>query len=111
MIVATGYNKMNISGGIQAYQGSNAIEVWVRPSTQDAKAVAEKFAADYGGTSPEQVELAGRSFYATSFTASGYEQTKYIAISDGNRIEIGLTGSGHKDNKDLQGMLNSIKLK
>ena len=35
MTVATGYNKMDISGGIQAYQGSNAIEVWVRPSTQN----------------------------------------------------------------------------
>lgn len=111
MTVATGYNKMDISGGIQAYQGSNAIEVWVRPSTQNAEEEAGKFAADYDGTDPEQVELFGLTFYTTTFTASGYDQTKYVAISDGNRIEIGITGADHENNKELQGMLNSISFK
>lgn len=109
--VATGYNKMDISSGIQAYQGSNAIEVWVRPSTQDAEKEAAKFAADYDGTDPEQVELFGLTFYTTTFTASGYDQTKYVAVSDGNRIEIGITGADHENNKELQGMLNSISFK
>lgn len=111
MTVATGYNKMDISGGIQAYQGSNAIEVWVRPSTQNAEEEAGKFAADYDGTAPEQVELFGLTFYTTTFTASGYDQTKYVAVSDGNRIEIGITGADHENNKELQGMLNSISFK
>lgn len=111
MTVATGYNKMDISGGIQAYQGSNAIEVWVRPSTQDAEKEAEKFAADYDGTGPEQLELFGLTFYTTTFTASGSYQTKYVAVSDGNRIEIGITGADHENNKELQGMLNSINFK
>lgn len=111
MTVATGYNKMDIDGGIQAYQGSNAIEVWVRPSTQDAEEEAGKFAADYDGTTPEQLELFGLIFYKTMYTYSGSEQTKYIAVSDGNRIEIGITGADHENNKELQGMLNSISLK
>ena len=111
MTVATGYNKMDISGGIQAYQGSNAIEVWVRPSTQDAEKEAEKFAAGYDGTAPKQVELFGLTFYTTTFTASGSYQTKYVAVSDGNRIEIGITGADHENNKELQGMLNSINFK
>lgn len=111
MTVATGYNKMDISGGIQAYQGSNAIEVWVRPSTQDSQKEAEKFAADYDGTDPEQVELFGLTFYTTTYTYSGSYQTKYIAVSDGNRIEIGITGADHENNKELQGMLGSISFK
>lgn len=111
MTVATGYNKMDINGGIQAYQGSNAIEVWVRPSTQNAEKEAEKFAADYNGTTPTQAELFGLTFYTTTFTASGSYQTKYVAVSDGNRIEIGITGPDHENNKELQGMLNSISFK
>ena len=111
MTVVKGYNKMDISGGVQAYQGTNVIEVWVRPSTQDALEEAKKFADQYSGTSPEEVELFGSDFYVTTFTAAGTSQTKYIAVDNGNRIEIGIAGEDHANNADLQGMLNSIRFK
>ncbi|MGI6499181.1 MAG: hypothetical protein ACOX0U_10785 [Oscillospiraceae bacterium] len=66
-------------------------------------------AADYDGTTPEEMELSGLTFYITAYTYSGSCQTKYIAATDGKKLEIGIAGADHKNNKELQGMLNSIR--
>ncbi len=115
MVVADGWDVMDISGGLQAYLGiSKAVEVWVRGSglaDDAAKKSMENFAANYDGTDVEEMELFGLPFYATSFEFSGMQQTKYGAVKDGKQIEITLAGENHLDDEQIMGMFYSIELK
>lgn len=115
MIIADGWDVMDISGGLQAYQGiSKAVEVWVRGSglAEDAGQKSIKnFASSYDGTEVEEIELFGLTFHKTTFVFSGMEQTKFGAVKDGQQIEISLAGENHLDDDEIMGMFYSITLK
>ena len=115
MIVADGWDVMDIDGGLQAYQGmSRAVEVWVRGSGMSddaARESIENFASSYDGTEVAETEMFGMTFYSTSFVFSGMEQTKYSAMKDGQKIEITLAGEDHQNDEEIMGMFHSINLK
>lgn len=115
MIIADGWDVMDISGGLQAYQGiSKAVEVWVRGTglaDDAAQKSMENFAANYDGTEVEEVELFGMTFHATSFEFSGMKQTKFGAVKEGQQIEITLAGENHLDDDEIMGMFYSIVFK
>lgn len=115
MIIAEGWDVMDINGGLQAYKGiSKAVEVWVRGSSlaDDAgKKSMENFANNYDGTAVEEVQMFGLTFYAITFDFSGMKQTKYGAVKNGQQIEITLAGEDHLEDEEIMGMFNSIELK
>ncbi|MEN1761165.1 MULTISPECIES: hypothetical protein [Anoxynatronum] len=117
MVIPDGWNVMDISGGLQAYQGNNAVEVWVRGSglsDGDAEKAMEGLAADYDGSPVETFEHWGLTFYSTVFEMYGSQQFKMSAVKDGERIEIGLAmhSSADEATEDLMfGMLDTIELK
>ncbi len=115
MVIADGWDVMDIDGGLQAYKGNvAAVEVWVRGSglsDDDAKKAIEKFAEDYEGTMLMEVDLLGLTFYHTYFEWSGTEQSKMSAYKDGARVEIGVVGPDHEDDEEIAGMIHSIILK
>ncbi len=115
MIVADGWDVMDINGGLQAYKGiSKAVEVWVRGSglADDAgKKSMENFANNYDGTAVEEVEMFGLTFFSTTFEFSGMKQTKYGSIKNGQQIEITLAGEDHLEDEEIMGMFYSIEFK
>ena len=112
MIVADGWDVMDISGGLQAYKGmSNAVEVWVRGSgmtDESVRAAIERFKESYEGSDLFEIEAHGRTYYATTFNFSGMYQTKMGAEKDGMQIEITLAGEDHLDDDIVIGMFDSI---
>lgn len=111
MIIPGGWDVMDINGGLQAYKGNYAVEVWVRGSglsNDDAKAAMEKMAEDYDGSDVVELEAMGLTFYHTYYEYSGMEQTKMSAVKDGERIEVGVTGDDHFDDEEIVGMIDSI---
>jgi len=115
MIVADGWDVMDINGGLQAYKGiSKAVEVWVRGSglADDAgKKSMENFANNYDGTAVEELQMFGLTFYSTTYEFSGMKQTKYGSVKDGQQIEITLAGEDHLEDEEIMGMFYSIELK
>ncbi len=113
MVIADGWDVMDITGGLQAYKGSaKAIEVKVLEHTDgDAMAMAEKVSEDYDGTMLMETDLLGLTFYHTYFEFSGTEQSKMFAVKDDVVIEIGLVGPDHEDDEEMAGMVYSIIFK
>ncbi len=113
MVIADGWDVMDISGGLQAYKGNaKAIEVKVHENTDgDAKASAETVAERYDGTMIMEVDLLGLTFYHTYFEHNGTEQSKMFAVKDGAEIEIGVVGPDHEDDEEIAGMLFTIIFK
>ncbi len=115
MIIADGWEVMDIDGGLQAYKGmSRAVEVWVRGSgmsDDSARESIENFASSYNGTDVQEINMHGLTFYYTTFDFSGMVQTKFSAVKDGQKVEITLAGEDHLTDEDTQGMFSSIILK
>lgn len=115
MIVADGWEVMDITGGLQVYKGmSNVVEVWVRGSNmteESVKAAIESFKENYDGSDIFEVQAHGMTYTATSFEFSGMSQTKLGAEKDGMQIEIGLGGEDHLNDETIMGMFDSIVFK
>ncbi len=114
MVIADGWDVMDIQGGLQAYKGNSAVEVWVRGSglsDDDARKAMEVMAEDYDGTGIVELESMGLTFYHTYFEYLGTEQSKMSAVKDGARVEIGVTGPDHEEDEDIIGMLDSLIIK
>jgi hypothetical protein len=114
IIVASGYTKMNIDGGIQIYKGYDIIEVSFRGTNMaenEAEIGANSLAKSYKGTTPEKTQLLGLWFYKTTIEINNTTQTVWLAIKNGKKINISITGKNHETNADLQGMFKTIVLK
>ncbi len=115
MIVADGWDVMDITGGLQAYKGmSNAVEVWVRGSgmtEESVKAAIERFKESYDGSDTFEVQAHGLTYTATTFEFSGMYQTKFGAEKDGMQVEITLAGEDHLNDETIMGMFDSIVFK
>lgn len=114
MFLADGYTEMAVNGGVQAYKGNNFIEIHVRGLNQteaDIEASIKILAKNYEGSDPEKTQLSGLSFLHSSIIAQGIPQDVYLAIMDGKKISITLSGKEHEKDEDLKVMFQSIKLK
>jgi hypothetical protein len=114
MTAPKGWNQMDIQGGVQLYKGSDVFQISVdgyNVSEEEDKALLQGLVDRYDGTEITTVEMLGMTFYTSSFTASGVEQTFYSAVRDGEQIHIQLGGNNHSSNAELQAMLRSVQLK
>lgn len=109
--VPEGWEAMDVDGGVQLYKMSGEIiEVHFRGKNQGedhAKQQAESNASMYSGTTPKEVELLGKTFWATTFTASGVEQTSYLRIEDGVMLSI-KCAKGNYETPEYAAIIDSI---
>lgn len=114
IFIADGYSEMAVNGGVQAYKGNNFIEIHVRGLYQteaDIEASINILAKNYEGSSPKKIEMFGHVFHHSHILAQGIPQDIYLAVKDGKKISITLSGRDHKKDEDLKVMFQSIKLK
>lgn len=110
--VPKGWEKMDVQGGVQLYKMSGEIvEVHYRGENQGedhAKQQVESLASQYGGTTPNEVELLGKTFWTTTFTASGVKQTSYLRMENGVMLSIKCAGANHETDPEFGAILQSI---
>ncbi|MHB1314315.1 MAG: hypothetical protein ACYCX2_02370 [Christensenellales bacterium] len=115
LIVPQGWEIMDIDGGVQLYKMSGEVfEVHFRGynmSGDEAKQQVESTARQYSGTAPSEVDLLGKRFWTTEFTAAGVLQATYLCIDEGVMISVKYGGPGFKTNPEFKAILDSIALK
>ncbi|HPT15124.1 MAG TPA: hypothetical protein PK796_10070 [Bacteroidales bacterium] len=114
LFVADNYSVVSIDGGVQAIQGKQFLEVYVRKlnqSTDDIHASINILSKTFGGSIPDRINLTGSEFFHTSIEAQGVPQDIYLAVKDGYKIGITLSGKDHTLNQEMKAMFSSIKLK
>lgn len=111
--VPDGWEKMDVQGGVQLYKMSGEIiEVHYRGENQSedhAKQQAESVASQYGGTDPKEVELLGKTFWTTTYTASGVKQTSYLRMENGEMLSVKCAGANHETDPVFAAILQSIE--
>ncbi len=114
ILVPSGWEKMDISGGVQIYKGNDIMQVvvtGVNVTEADDKAGLESLKEQYSGTELEEVSMLGVKFYKTSFTANGVDQTIYSGVRNGEQVKIQMAGKDHANNEAILAMFESITLK
>jgi hypothetical protein len=115
IIIAKDWELMDIDGGVQLYKMSGeAVQVYFRGSNMsetEAKSQAESQAKQYGGTTPQEVEKWGNSWWTTTYTAMDLEQLKYLRIEGGQLVSVSAAAKDIESNSDIQGMLESLTFK
>ncbi len=110
--VPTGWEIMDVEGGLQLYKMSGeVVDVHFRGENQNedhAKQQVASTAEMYEGTAPAEVELLGKKFWTTIFTASGIEQACYLRMEDGVMLSIKCTGAGYDTDPEIEAIINSI---
>ena len=113
IIVPDGWEVMDVDGGVQLYKSSGEIfEVHYRGNNMnesEAQSQVESTANNYDGTEPQQATMLGKTFWSTTFTASGVEQVTNLCIENGEMLSIKYGGPGYDTNPDFQTILNSIE--
>jgi hypothetical protein len=113
--VPKGWESMEVDGGVQLYKMSGEIiEVHYRGMNQnegDDKQQVESVASQYSGTTPAEVELLGKTFWSTTYTASGVKQVSNLRIEDGVMLSIKCAGPGFDTNPEFTAILDSIVFK
>jgi len=114
ILVPTGWEKMDIPGGVQIYKGNDIMQVSVSGSNvteAEDKALLEGMSKQYSGTALEEVAMFEMKFFKTSFTANGSDQTMYSGVRNGEQVKIQMAGKDHQNNEAIKAMFASIKLK
>lgn len=115
IIVSEGWEVMDIDGGVQIYKMSGeAVQIYIRGSNMsetEPKTQAESQAKQYNGTSPQEVERWGKSWWTTTYTAMDMEQLKYLRIEAGQLVSVAAAAKDIENNSDILGMLESITFK
>lgn len=110
--VPEGWESMAVDGGVQLYKMSGEIiEVHFRGENQSedsAKQQAQSNASAYSGTEPAEVTLLGKTFWTTTFTASGVEQTSYLRIENGVLLSIKCAKGNYETTPEYAAILDSI---
>jgi hypothetical protein len=113
--VPSGWESMAVDGGVQLYKLSGEIiEVHFRGENQteeSAKQQIESNATNYSGTIPAEVTILGKSFWTTTFTASGVEQTSYLRIENGMLLSIKCAKGNYETNPEYAAIIDSIVFK
>ncbi len=114
MFIPDGFTEMAINGGIQAFKGLNFIEIHVRGLNQneaDVIASINILAKNYEGSAPDKLDILGLSFHHSSIVAQGVPQDVFLAVKDGKKVSITLSGKNHDKDENLKAMFDSIKFK
>ena len=115
IVVPEGWEFMDVEGGLQIYKMSGeVIEVHYRGSNQIAEAAkqqAEYLSEMYKGTEPKEVDLLGKKFWMTSFTAAEQDQTSYLRMEDGVMFAIKCAEGNYETAQEFEAILNSIVFK
>lgn len=115
LTVPDNWNVMDVQGGVQLYRMSGEIfEVHFQGFNQGeghAREQIEWLAEQYDGTEPKEVELIGKRFWMTSFTASGVPQVAYHLIEEGEMLSIKYGGPGYETDPVFTAILDSIVFK
>lgn len=114
MFISDTYTGLPVNSGIQAFKGDKFIEMHVRGNNQteaDIEASINILSKNYEGTTPEKLDIFGISFLHCSIVAQGIPQDVYLAVKNGKKISITLSGQEHDKDEDLKIMFGSIKLK
>ncbi len=115
VLVPKGWEVMDVDGGVQIYKMSGEVfEVHFRGSNMndtEAQQQAESTAKQYEGTQPELVELLGKQFWTTTFTAGGVKQVTNLCIEEGVMISVKYGGPNYETNPDFEAILDSITFK
>jgi len=113
--VAKGWEVMDIDGGVQIYKMSGeAVQIYFRGSNMsetEPKTQAESQAKQYDGTTPQEVERWGKSWWTTTYAAMDMEQLKYLRIEAGQLVSVSAAAKDIAGNSDITGMLDSITFK
>lgn len=115
LIVPTGWQQMNITGGVQLYKASGEIlEVSFQGFDQTADSAKQQIESNaklYNGTAPQEVQFLGNMFWTTTYTAAGVSQVSYLRIQDGVTVAVKYGGPGYDTNPEFTTILNSIVFK
>ena len=107
--------KLSASDGYQLYRsGGEAIQVQFAGSNQkDDKAQrdAERFAENYEGTEPVEIEMLGKKFWTTEYEYGGQTQTFYARMEDGVQLSIQTIEGNYENNEEFKAILDSIVFK
>jgi hypothetical protein len=81
----------------------------------DAKAYSkyliENTMDQQSGTAIEEVTMFDTTFFKTSFTANGMDQTSFAGDKNGKVVNIIMGGKDHQNNVEIKAMMDSIKFK
>jgi len=103
IVVPDGWEYMEVDGGLQIYKSSGEVmEVHYRGFNQGenhGKLQVESTAGSYGGTAVTEVELLGKTFWYTEYTANNQPQVFYALIEDG----------AIRDGEERDGVMLSVK--
>jgi len=115
ILVPEGWEVMDVDGGVQIYKMSGEVfELHFRGynmNDTEAKQQAESMAKQYNGTEPKQIDLLGKQFWTTSFTANGVPQVTNLCMQDGVMLSVKYGGPNYESNPDFKTILDSVKLK
>lgn len=77
---------------------------------QDEAVLIASMSEKYKGTPVERVEFKGLNWFKTTFNASGFHQSLFTAIKDGQKISIQLAGPDHETNEIIQAVFDSVEI-
>lgn len=114
--VPTGWTQMKTDAGtdvgVQIYKGMDIVTIGVaglNMNDTEAKSQVERTATQYKGTAPEKVQMFGREFWKTTFTAASVYQTTYLSMKDGKMISVKIAGKDHDKNDMIKSILSTVK--
>lgn len=116
LVVPKGWEQMKTDKGtdvgVQIYKGMDIVQVGVaglNMSNTEAQKQTERTAKQYKGTTPEKVQMFGREFWKTTYTAASTYQTSYLSMKDGKMISVKLAGKDHDKNETIKAILGTLK--
>jgi hypothetical protein len=115
IVMPQGWQSMDVIGGVQLYKNSGEVfELHYRGynmSDTESKIQTESMANQFKGTQPKQVEIKGKQFWSTSYTAGSIPQVSNLRIENGVMISIKYGGPNYTSNPDFKAILDSIVFK
>ena len=102
-------------------RGEDIMQVAVYPdpyltaAVPDAQAYSrdliENTIEQYNGTPLKEVPMFGSTFFTTSMTAEGKDQTTFAGVKNGEVFNFVMAGKDNQQNPELKAMLESITFK
>ncbi len=112
LLVPDGWEQMDVDGGFQLYKMSGeVVEVHFRDFNQGdthAKLQVEGQVKAYGGTQAKEIDLLGKKFWNTTYTANNVEQVFNACIEDGVMISVKYGGPNLDTNPEYMEIVNSV---
>ncbi len=114
--VLDGWTKWDVTGGIQIYKGTEALQIALEGENQSEgypKIFIEQAISAYEGEPIEEVSMWGKDFYMTRYEASGTHQTHYATMygDEGKMLVVKANTKTRELTPDIKAMMDSVVLK